>query len=220
LRGGPGETQLEVDKRLLRQRVATIKKRLEKVRSQRQQSQRARKRATIPTLAIIGYTNAGKSTLFNRLTRSTVYVADKLFATLDPTLRRLNIPDFGKVIIADTVGFVRHLPHELVEAFRATLEETKDANLLLHIVDASDPDHQNKIVAVNEVLQQIGAQNVAQLLVYNKIDLITEKVSRIDYDECEKPKRVWVSAVSGEGIDLLTQAIKECLPSTQFHTAD
>lgn len=211
LRGGPGETQLEVDKRLLRQRVATIKKRLEKVRSQRQQSQRARKRATIPTIAIIGYTNAGKSTLFNRITRSTVYVADKLFATLDPTLRRLNIPDFGNVIVADTVGFVRHLPHELVNAFRATLEETKDADLLLHIVDASDPEHLNKIIAVDEVLQQIGAQDVQQLLIYNKIDLIPERNSCIDYEQQQKPKRVWVSAVSGVGIDLLAQAIKEVL---------
>lgn len=211
LRGGPGETQLEVDKRILRQRVTTIKKRLAKVRSQRQQSQRARKRATIPTLAIIGYTNAGKSTLFNRLTRSAVYVADKLFATLDPTLRRLRIPDFGTVIIADTVGFVRHLPHELVDAFRATLEETKDADLLLHIVDASDPEHHSKIIAVDEVLQQIGAQDVPQLLVYNKIDLIPEEIARIDYDEDGRPKRVWLSATSGDGIALLVQAIAASL---------
>jgi len=209
LRGGPGETQLEVDKRILRQRVSNIKKRLEKVRSQRQQSQRARKRATIPTLAFIGYTNAGKSTLFNRLTRSSVYVADKLFATLDPTLRRLNIPDFGKVIVADTVGFIRHLPHELVEAFRATLEETKDADLLLNIVDASDPEYQNKIIAVDEVLQQIGAQDVPQLLIYNKIDLIPERVASIDYDEQQNPASVWLSAIFGIGMDLLVRAIRE-----------
>lgn len=210
LRGGPGETQLEIDQRLIRQRVATIKKSLEKVHSQRQQSQRARKRAAMPVVTLIGYTNAGKSTLFNRLTRAQVYVADKLFATLDPTLRRFYIPEFGNVILADTVGFIRHLPHELVEAFRATLEETKDANLLLHVIDASDPEHLEKAKAVAEVLEQIGASTVSQLIVYNKIDLLSDIEPHIDYDEKKMPYRVWVSAgKQGSDIEVLLRAIRE-----------
>lgn len=212
LRGGPGETQLEIDQRLIRQRVTTIKKSLEKVHSQRQQSQRARKRAAMPVVTLIGYTNAGKSTLFNRLTRAQVYVADKLFATLDPTLRRFYIPEFGNVILADTVGFIRHLPHELVEAFRATLEETKDANLLLHVIDASDPEHLEKAKAVAEVLGQIGASTVPQLIVYNKIDLLPDATAHIDYDEQKMPYRVWVSAgKQSSDIEVLLRAIRERL---------
>lgn len=215
LRGGPGEKQLEMDRRLIRQRVATIKKNLTKVHGQRQQSQRARKRAGIPVVTLIGYTNAGKSTLFNRLTRAQVYVADKLFATLDPTLRRLYIPDFGNVIIADTVGFVRHLPHELVESFRATLEETRDADLLLHVVDASDAEHIAKMQAVTAVLEQIGAAAVPQLLVYNKIDLLDDAKAHIDYDDQHLPFRVWGSACNKQGNDMtiLLRAVSEKLGS-------
>lgn len=218
LRGGPGETQLEIDQRLIRQRVATIKKSLEKVHGQRQQSQRARKRAAMPVVTLIGYTNAGKSTLFNRLTRAQVYVADKLFATLDPTLRRFYIPEFGNVILADTVGFIRHLPHELVEAFRATLEETKDANLLLHVIDASDPEHLEKAKAVAEVLGQIGASTVPQLIVYNKIDLLPDATAHIDYDEQKMPYRVWVSAgKQSSDIEVLLRAIRERLAGKTGH---
>lgn len=217
LRSGPGETQLEVDRRVIKQKIATIKKRLAKVRSQRQMGSRARKRAAISTVAIIGYTNAGKSTLFNRMTKADVYVADKLFATLDPTLRRVVIPDFGTIILADTVGFIRHLPHELVEAFRATLEETKDADLLLHVIDASDELRKEKIAAVNAVLKEIGAENVRQLEIYNKIDLLENvgieeenadsRSPRIDYDANKKPRRVWISAARGTGIDELLEVL-------------
>jgi GTPase len=229
---GPGETQLETDRRLVRQRVATLKKRLGKVRGQREQSQRARKRAAMPIITVVGYTNAGKSTLFNRLARAQVYVADKLFATLDPTLRRVHIPTIGNVVLADTVGFVRHLPHGLVEAFRATLEETQDADLLLHVVDASDAEHLEKIKAVEAVLQQIGAAHVPQLLVYNKIDLLDGVVPHVDYvtelgQETavmaqQSPRRVWLSARSNDaainGIGMLVEAIGELL--TKHKTID
>lgn len=216
LRGGPGETQLEQDKRVIRQKITTIKKNLEKVRAQRKLGQKARKRAEIPTVALIGYTNAGKSTLFNTLTKAEVYVADKLFATLDPTLRQINLKGFGKIIFADTVGFVRHLPHELIEAFRATLEETKDADLLLHVIDVSDRLHKEKITAVNEVLTQIGADKVPQLQVYNKIDLLDKKIinyeaGRIDYNVETKPTRVWISATKNIGIDKLYEALQKVL---------
>lgn len=209
---GPGETQLEEDRRVMRQRITTIKSRLERVRSQRQQSQRARKRANIPTIALIGYTNAGKSTLFNRLTSAEVFTADKLFATLDPTLRQLELPNFGKIILADTVGFIRHLPHELVEAFRATLEETKDADLLLHVIDAHDPLHLEKIKAVEAVLAEIDASHVPQLQIYNKIDLLlTEQKDRIDIGPNNKPWRIWLSAQTGSGIDELCNALPKLL---------
>jgi GTPase len=204
---GPGETQLETDRRLLKKRVATIKKRLEKVFSQRRQTRRGRKRSMLPTVVLVGYTNAGKSTLFNKLTAADVYVADKLFATLDPTFRKVTLP-FGKaVIVADTVGFIKNLPHELIESFNATLEETKDADLLLHIVDASDPEKNSKIETVNNVLEKIGAEKVPQLLVYNKIDLVPDFLPRIDYNQSKKPEKVWLSAVSGEGIKLLLKAL-------------
>lgn len=217
LRGGPGETQLEIDKRLIKQRIITIKKSLTKVVEQRKQSQRSRKKASIPVVSLVGYTNAGKSTLFNRLTQSDVYVANKLFATLDPTLRRLYIPEFGNIVVADTVGFIRYLPHELVEAFRATLEETKDADILLHVVDASDDEHLAKIQAVQEVLTQIGATNVPQLLVYNKIDLLNNQqnldiTTHIDYNQNNLPQRVWFSAYDKNcNKNLLLQAIREIL---------
>ena len=207
---GPGETQLEEDRRVIKQKVSAIKKRLEKVRSQRQQGQRARKRVPIPTVALIGYTNTGKSTLFNQLTNAEVYVANQLFATLDPTLRAINIPGFGKIILADTVGFIRHLPHELIESFKATLEETKDADLLLHVIDVTDSQNKEKIIAVNDVLSQIGANEVLQLQVQNKIDLLGENAPkpRIDYDVKEQPFRVLISAAKGKGIDELLLAIQ------------
>ncbi|HCB43376.1 MAG TPA: GTPase HflX, partial [Pseudomonas sp.] len=169
---GPGETQLETDRRLLRVRIKQITKRLEKVRSQRDQARRARRRAEIPVVSLVGYTNAGKSTLFNTLTVSEVYAADQLFATLDPTLRRIDLADIGPVILADTVGFIRHLPHKLVEAFRATLEESSQADLLLHVIDAADEERESNVDQVHHVLGEIGALELPMLEVYNKIDLI------------------------------------------------
>jgi GTP-binding protein HflX len=208
---GPGETQLEVDRRLIRRRIKTIDKRLEKVKQQRAQSRRARHRSELKTAAVVGYTNAGKSTLFNRLSHAEVYVADQPFATLDPTLRRVALPNKMSVILADTVGFIRDLPHDLVEAFHATLEETQMADLLLHIVDAHTQGKKERIAQVNDVLQQIGAEQVPQLLVYNKIDLLPDHEARIDRNAENKPWRVWISAVTGEGIDLLQQALMELL---------
>jgi len=213
---GPGETQLETDRRLLGQRIKQIHKRLEKVRGQRQQGRRARQRAEVPTVSLVGYTNAGKSTLFNRLCHAEVYAADQLFATLDPTLRRFDLPGFGPVVLADTVGFVRKLPHELVAAFRATLEETLQADLLLHVVDAHDPERQTRIEQVNEVLDEIGAGDVPQILVYNKIDLSAE-VPHLLRDPDARVTRLWCSAVSGQGMDLLEQALGEYFLADQLH---
>jgi GTP-binding protein HflX len=205
---GPGETQLETDRRLLRARIKTIKARLEKVRKQRDQGRRSRRRAELPTVALVGYTNAGKSTLFNRMTDAAVYVADQLFATLDPTLRRIELDEVGPVILADTVGFIAHLPHKLVEAFKATLEETRNADLLLHVIDAANDDRDRNMYQVQEVLSEIGAQDLPQLQVYNKLDLL-EMQPRIDRNADGVPVRVWVSAATGEGIDLLLQAVAE-----------
>lgn len=207
---GPGETQLETDRRLLRNRISMIEQRLKKVRSQREQGRRSRRRASIPTVSLVGYTNAGKSTLFNRLTGSDVYAEDQLFATLDPTMRRLELQDVGAVIFADTVGFISHLPHKLVEAFRATLEEAANSTLLLHIVDAAAEERLNNIEQVDLVLGEIGAENLPQLRVYNKIDLL-EMVPRIDRDDHGKPLAVWLSAQTGEGCDLLLEAISDLL---------
>jgi GTP-binding protein HflX len=206
---GPGETQLETDRRLIRGRIKYIKKRLEKVRSQRSQSRRARQKAEIPTVSIVGYTNAGKSTLFNSLTSATVYTADQLFATLDPTLRNLALPHAGKIILADTVGFIRQLPHGLIDAFRATLEETLQADLLLHIIDAYHNDYRSLIHEVNAVLEEIGAAHIPQLFVYNKVDLLEDVAPRIDRNEAGHPESVWVSALTGQGIDLLVSALAE-----------
>ncbi len=208
---GPGETQLETDRRLLKNRIKAISKRLDKVRQQREQNRRARQRADIHTVALVGYTNAGKSSVFNRLTSDHVFAANMPFATLDPTMRQLKLPEVGKVIVADTVGFIRHLPHDLVEAFKATLEETQQADLLLHVIDAQHPHHGVYIDAVMEVLIQIEAEEVPQLLIYNKIDLLPGLEPRIDRDPLGNPYRVWLSAATGEGIDLLQQALVELL---------
>ncbi|WP_074011911.1 ribosome rescue GTPase HflX [Candidatus Sodalis sp. SoCistrobi] len=208
---GPGETQLETDRRLLRNRISQILSRLERVEKQREQGRRARARADVPTVSLVGYTNAGKSTLFNLMTEAGVYAADQLFATLDPTLRRINVGDVGDTVLADTVGFIRHLPHDLVAAFKATLQETRQATLLLHIVDAADTRIKENIDAVDQVLAEIEANDIPTLLVMNKIDLLDDFVPRIDRDEENRPVRVWLSAHSGEGIALLMQALTERL---------
>lgn len=211
VRGGPGETQLESDRRLIAVRMKSIKKRLEKVEKQREQSRRARVRSAMPIISIVGYTNAGKSTLFNHLTDATVYVANQLFATLDTTCRNISLPRIGEVVLADTVGFIRQLPHELIAAFKATLEETRQADLLLHVCDASAPNIADTIQSVNSVLNDIGANDMPQLQVMNKIDLMPSLKPRIDYDEKRHPRRVWISAEKNSGIDLLKQAIVELL---------
>jgi GTP-binding protein HflX len=208
---GPGETQLEVDRRLIRNKIQFITKRLVRVQQQREQSRKARRKAIIPTVALVGYTNAGKSTLFNRLTGSEVYVADRLFATLDPTLRRMNLPEVGPIILADTVGFIRHLPHDLVDAFRATLEEVGEADLLLHVVDAHDENRQANIAQVNTVLESIGAEQVRQVLVYNKIDLCEGLSVGVDRDDENKVQRVFTSAEKEIGLAELKFAIAELL---------
>ncbi len=208
---GPGETQLETDRRLLRGRITMIEQRLEKVRSQREQGRRSRSRSAIPTVSLVGYTNAGKSTLFNRVTGSDVYAENQLFATLDPTMRRVEMADIGAVIMADTVGFISHLPHKLVEAFRATLEEAANSTLLLHIIDAAADERLRNIEQVDLVLEEIGAADLPQLKVYNKIDLIPDVAPRIDRDDAGKPVAVWLSAQSGLGCELLDEAIAELL---------
>lgn len=207
---GPGETQLETDRRLLRGRITMIEQRLEKVRSQREQGRRSRQRAAIPTVSLVGYTNAGKSTLFNRITGAEVYVKDQLFATLDPTMRRVELADIGAVIFADTVGFISHLPHKLVEAFRATLEEASSSTLLLHVVDTAADERLRNIEQVDLVLAEIGASELPQLRVYNKVDLINTE-PRIDRGDKGEPIAVWLSAQTGAGCELLSQAVAELL---------
>ncbi|MCQ4262628.1 GTPase HflX [Stutzerimonas stutzeri] len=213
---GPGETQLETDRRLLRVRIRQIKQRLEKVRGQREQARRGRRRADIPSVSLVGYTNAGKSTLFNALTESDVYAANQLFATLDPTLRRLELDDIGPVILADTVGFIRHLPHKLVESFRATLEESSNADLLLHVIDAHEPERDQQIEQVLAVLAEIGANELPMLEIYNKLDLMDGIEPQIQRDADGRPQRVWVSARDGLGMDLVRQAISELLGNDLF----
>jgi GTP-binding protein HflX len=205
---GPGETQLETDRRLLGKRVKVLKEKLHKVRRQRDVQRRARSRANVLSVSLVGYTNAGKSTLFNRLARAGAYAADQLFATLDTTTRRMHLPTGNAVVLSDTVGFIRRLPHTLVAAFRATLEETARADLLLHLVDASSVNRDAQIAAVNEVLSEIGAQEIPQLLVYNKIDR-TRIPARVERDEYGRIARVWISAKSGEGLSLVRLALEE-----------
>lgn len=208
---GPGETQLETDRRLIKKRIHIIKERLEKVRSQRQQNRRSRQKKPVLTLSLVGYTNAGKSTLFNALTEASVYVADQLFATLDPTLRRIQLPEVGTVVLADTVGFIRQLPHSLVDAFRATLEETRSADLLLHVIDLSQADWQENKKQVDAVLEEIGAADIPHLLIYNKIDLLSDLAPRIDCNEEGLPQAVYVSAQASLGLDLLKEALAQFL---------
>jgi GTPase len=206
---GPGETQLETDRRLLQKRVEQLQKRLEKVEVQRTQMRRARVRSELPRVALVGYTNAGKSTLFNALTGADAYAADQLFATLDPTVRRVDMSG-GSIVLADTVGFVRDLPHELVAAFRSTLSEAREADLLLHVVDAADPIREERIAQVDEVLQEIGAGDIPQILVFNKIDRVEGAQSRHD-EPNEGRQRVWMSARDGAGLDLLQTALGQWL---------
>lgn len=205
---GPGETQLETDRRLLNIRIKQINKRLEKVRKQREQGRQSRQKAEIPTVSLVGYTNAGKSSLFNALTEDDVYVQDQLFATLDPTLRRVDLSKDVSLIFADTVGFIRHLPHDLVEAFRSTLLETSEADLLLHVIDSADDNREANIEEVEKVLKQIGANEIHTIQVMNKIDL-TGVEPRLDFDDDGKVKRVWLSVESGAGVELLKQALTD-----------
>ncbi|OTA17863.1 protease GTP-binding subunit [Xenorhabdus vietnamensis] len=214
---GPGETQLESDRRMLRDKIKQILGRLNKVEKQREQGRQARNKADIPTVSLVGYTNAGKSSLFNTITSAEVYAADQLFATLDPTLRRIDVDDVGTVVLADTVGFIRHLPHDLVAAFKATLQETRQAKLLLHVVDAADNRLDENIIAVDSVLEEIESHEIPSLLVMNKIDMLDDFIPRIDRDEENRPVRVWLSAQTGEGISLLLQALTERLSGEIAH---
>jgi GTP-binding protein HflX len=203
---GPGETQLETDRRLLGLRIKQINKRLEKVKKQREQGRQSRQKAEIATVSLVGYTNAGKSSLFNVLSEDQVYVQDQLFATLDPTLRRVDLARDVSIILADTVGFIRHLPHDLVTAFRSTLQETVEAQLLLHVIDSADENRDANIHEVDKVLAQIGADEIATIQVMNKIDLTGTK-PRIDYADDGSVKRIWLSVESGDGLDLLKQTL-------------
>lgn len=207
---GPGETQLETDRRLLRERIKTIHKRLEKVRSSRQQNRQARKKADLPTVSLVGYTNAGKSTLFNSLTAESVLAEDKLFATLDPTMRKRDLPGGGSIVLADTVGFIRQLPHQLVEAFRATLEETAQADLLLHVIDVADARWREHVEAVDTVLKEIGISDTPTILVFNKIDQFETWEARVEHSEEATPK-IWLSAKTGDGISALLELVATVL---------
>lgn len=205
---GPGETQLESDKRLIQQKIKNLESRINKARQQRNLGRRSRKKSETPTVTIVGYTNAGKSTLFNQLTTADVYAEDRLFATLDATLRKVHLPGAGDIILADTVGFIRHIPHDLVAAFRSTLEETSEADLLIHLVDASDPLRDEKIADVQQVIEEVGAVEVPQLLVMNKIDRLDPPVPpKLEKNEQGLPERVWVSAKENLGMPLLLEAI-------------
>jgi GTP-binding protein HflX len=207
---GPGETQLETDRRIISQRVRVLIRRIAKIKQQRETGRHTRAEIPVPSLALVGYTNAGKSTLFRALTGADAYVADQLFATLDPTVRRIHLPGGTAVVVADTVGFIRELPHELVAAFQSTLTEARAATLLLHIVDASNPRRDEQTVAVNGVLEEIGASQIPQILIYNKIDRL-QAPPRIDRDADGRAVAVWISAEEGTGLDLLKQAVAERL---------
>jgi GTP-binding protein HflX len=209
---GPGETQLETDRRLLGQRIKSLKKRLDKVKSQRDQGRRSRQRGGVPVVSLVGYTNMGKSSLFNNVTSSKVYADDRLFATLDPTLRRVKLMDTQELVLADTVGFIRKLPHDLVESFSSTLDETRDAALLLHVVEAGASDRDELIHHVNEVLSQIGAEQVPQVFVYNKIDKYEGFEPRLERSEDGQITRIWLSAKTGDGVELLRQTLHEYFP--------
>ena len=213
---GPGETQLETDRRLLGRRIRQLNERLEHVDARRTMNRRNRVRAEVPTVALVGYTNAGKSTLFNALTDAGVYVRDQLFATLDPTVRRLELPEGTEVVLADTVGFVRDLPHELIAAFRSTLQEAREADLILHLIDASDPNRWARVRQVNSVLKQLDADRVPQIRVYNKIDLIGRS-PRVTKNREGEGRAVWVSAATGDGIPLLLEAISDRLRRKTLH---
>lgn len=213
---GPGETQLETDRRLVGKRIRQLKERLEDVDSRRTMNRQNRLRAEIPTVALVGYTNAGKSTLFNALTEAGVYVEDKLFATLDPTVRKLELPGGGAVILADTVGFIRDLPHELIAAFRSTLQEAREADLILHLIDASDPNRWQRVRQVNAVLKELDADRVPQIRVYNKIDKL-DRPPRLTNNRQGEGRAVWLSAVTGEGIPLLLEAVGKRLCPEKIH---
>ena len=217
---GPGETQLETDKRLIRQQIKIIKKRLAKVQKQRAQSQRACRKSQLAHISLIGYTNTGKSTLFNALTGAAVFAANQPFATLDPSIRRLRTLNNKTAILADTVGFMRQLPHDLIEAFSATLEETREADLLLHVVDSTKLDKQERDKEVQSVLKKIRADHIPQLIVYNKIDLLHDVSPRLERNSAGHPNKVWISAHTGSGLALLQQALLELLPSYQMPTSD
>jgi GTP-binding protein HflX len=205
---GPGETQLETDRRLLGKRVKLLRERLDKLTRQRHTQRRARARRDVFSVSFVGYTNAGKSSLFNRLTHAHAYAADQLFATLDTTSRRTFIPEAGQIVLSDTVGFIKKLPHSLIEAFRATLEEASEADLLFHVVDAASPNRESQIEQVNAVLAEIGADTIPQVLVFNKIDL-RGLPPGLERDEYGRISRVWVSAHTGEGLDQLRLALAE-----------
>ncbi|WP_430009661.1 ribosome rescue GTPase HflX [Methylophaga lonarensis] len=216
---GPGETQLETDRRLLAQRIKSLKKRLDKVRSQREQGRRSRQRGGVPVVSLVGYTNMGKSTLFNRMTSAEVYADNRLFATLDPTLRRLRLAGTEPLVLADTVGFIRDLPHDLVESFSSTLEETRDAALLLHVVDAASSERESLISHVDEVLSQIGADEVPQVIIYNKIDRLEGVSAKLERNQDGHIHRIWLSAHTGEGLEYLRQALQEYFPEHELQQA-
>lgn len=213
---GPGETQLETDRRLLNHRIRVLNARIEQVDSRRAMNRRNREKAEVPTVALVGYTNAGKSTLFNALTAAGVYVKDQMFATLDPTLRRLELPDGHRIVLADTVGFLRDLPHELIAAFRSTLQEAREADLILHLIDASEEHRWQRVRQVNAVLKELDADKIPQIRVYNKIDKV-DRPPRVAHDRFGKGRAVWLSAATGAGLPLLLDVISERLQRDTLH---